>query len=756
MKTILLVTTLFLVSLSLSAQTYYWVGNSGNWSDLSHWATTSGGSTFHTDLPGAENDVIFDANSFTLPGQVVVIDLEQTYCRDLIAVEVNNSPFITSQGFYDDVNVYGDIILSSNFERYLSSVTLHNTGITNITTGEIYLGNFIQCLGGGEYHLQDSLSAGNVYVYDGEFYTNNFPVHTSQRFTAETNNNQVVYLGSSNIYTWYWDVWSEVQLDAGEATIYYGGPGNFFETFNGQGHHFHRVVFDGTVNLTGDNTFDFFEALPGATLNLAAGSTQVSQQFIFNGNGVQGISIGLSASGQQAMLQQNSGVVNGLYLTLSDNVATGGATFNASESIDLGNNSGWNITITVPQDYYWIGGTGNWTDSFNWATTSGGSTLHNNPPSAIDNVYFDSNSFAGADVLDLGNFTLNCNSLTMSDIASNVSFNQGSTGVLNVYGDLITVPNVNFSLREVRMLTSGPASIHTQNNSLGSMCILVLDGGGDYSLNSGLDVRSLEIMDGNFISNGHPITVDFEFRLAMALTGNVNLTNSFIDVRIFENSISPSQLDVTNTEFWVTSSFHGNGASYHKITCDMPEGSQTISLYYSFAVDELVVEPGSSIALQAGQTISVNQLVLNGTMAEPISIESTIAGSQGYFSKSNGTVTGTYLLITDNHAIGGATFVASESSLGSNVQGWNGLTSIDGKTQMDVFAVYPNPSRHFVFIDAQPGDELTFFTISGQQILRQQLNNTLNQISVAELPAGMYLITIENNQSIKRASLIVE
>lgn len=758
MKTTLLTATLLFIAITLSAQTYYWVGNSGNWSDLAHWATTSGGATFHNTLPGPENDVIFDANSFTMLGQVVTIDLEQTFCRDLFAAAVTNSPYITSQGFYDNINVYGDINLSSNLQRYLSVINLHNTGITNITTGEINLGGstFIQCLGGGEYHLQDSLSTGNVQVYDGAFYTNNFPVYTSQRFIAETNNNQEVYLGTSNIYTWYWDVWAEVTLDASSATIYYGSPGNFFETFSGQSHHYNKVVFSGTVNLLGNNTYDFFEALPGTTLNLSAGSTQEAGQFIFNGNGVSGISIGSSISGQQATLLQTSGVVNGQYLTLSDNNATGGATFNANESIDLGNNSGWNITITVPQDYYWIGGTGNWTDAFNWATTSGGATFHTNPPSAIDNVYFDINSFAGADVLDLGDLSLNCNSLSISNIASNVSFSQGSIGVLNVYGDLITVPNVNFNLREIRMLNSDAANIHTQNNSLGSMCVLVLDGGGDYVLASGLDVRSLEIMDGDFNSNGHPITVDFEFRLAMTLTGNVNLSNSFVDVRIFENSISPSQLNVTNTEFWVTSSFHGNGASFHKITCDMPEGSQTIALYYTFSVDELVVEPGSSVAIQAGQTITVNQLVLNGTASEPISIESTIAGSQGYFSKSSGTVTGTNLIITDNHAIGGATFIAQESFLGSNVIGWNALTFINEATQVDVFAVYPNPAREMIFVEAQPGDQLTLFNISGRQILRQQLNNTLNQISVTELPTGMYLITLENTHSIKRASLIVE
>ena len=40
-------------------------------------------------------------------------------------------------------------------------------------------------------------------------------------------------------------------------------------------------------------------------------------------------------------------------------------------------------------DYFWIGGTGNWSDITHWATTSGGNTQHNSVPSAADDVFFD-------------------------------------------------------------------------------------------------------------------------------------------------------------------------------------------------------------------------------------------------------------------------------------------------------------------------------------------------------------------------------
>ncbi|MEL7163814.1 MAG: hypothetical protein AAFN92_23855, partial [Bacteroidota bacterium] len=67
---------LFLLSFltPLVAADYFWIGGSGNWSDISHWATTSGGTTTHSQAPGADDDVFFDANSFTGPGQTVTLN----------------------------------------------------------------------------------------------------------------------------------------------------------------------------------------------------------------------------------------------------------------------------------------------------------------------------------------------------------------------------------------------------------------------------------------------------------------------------------------------------------------------------------------------------------------------------------------------------------------------------------------------------------------------------------------------------------
>ncbi len=48
-------------------------------------------------------------------------------------------------------------------------------------------------------------------------------------------------------------------------------------------------------------------------------------------------------------------------------------------------------------NYFWVGGSGTWSDFNNhWATTSGGNIFHNQVPQSTDNVYFDVNSFSSS------------------------------------------------------------------------------------------------------------------------------------------------------------------------------------------------------------------------------------------------------------------------------------------------------------------------------------------------------------------------
>ena len=59
----------------------YWVDGSGTWNDANHWSVTSGGRG-GAGVPGMNDDVVFDGNSFSVPHETVTIPSVAT-CRNM-------------------------------------------------------------------------------------------------------------------------------------------------------------------------------------------------------------------------------------------------------------------------------------------------------------------------------------------------------------------------------------------------------------------------------------------------------------------------------------------------------------------------------------------------------------------------------------------------------------------------------------------------------------------------------------------------
>jgi hypothetical protein len=92
MKKIIYSILLVSIGLQLFAADYFWVGGSGNWSDFTNrWATSSGGSVFHSQAPAAGDNVYFDQNSFPEEGGVVTIDVDAIFA-DMSWIGVLNNP----------------------------------------------------------------------------------------------------------------------------------------------------------------------------------------------------------------------------------------------------------------------------------------------------------------------------------------------------------------------------------------------------------------------------------------------------------------------------------------------------------------------------------------------------------------------------------------------------------------------------------------------------------------------------------------
>ena len=155
------------------ADDYYWVGGSGNWSDFAnHWATSSGGSSFHTITPSVGDDVIFDLNSFISSGQTVTLDITGS-CNNMDWSGTSNNPTLSFGS--NSLTIRGSLTLDPNMAvtgTGTINFTASSAGNT-ITTGGMSLTQVLDFNGTGEWILADDLSTtNNIFFTTGTLNTN--------------------------------------------------------------------------------------------------------------------------------------------------------------------------------------------------------------------------------------------------------------------------------------------------------------------------------------------------------------------------------------------------------------------------------------------------------------------------------------------------------------------------------------------------------------------------------------------------------
>lgn len=231
LKGLLVFNLLILASSHLYGANYYWVGGSGSWSDLTHWATTSGGNTYHNQVPTFQDDVFFDANSFSSTGESVNLNVSNAVCKSLIWNGVKNKPKFTSSDKSYFIRIYGDLQLDKNMDfAFDGFFTFEATSTGNkITTANFRIQKFEFKGLNGEWTLQDSLklygdvNGWGLVLYSGHFKSNN-KVLQLRSFISTGNNWRKLTLGSSKVNLvdgeggWY-AIDNNFHLDAGTSQI---------------------------------------------------------------------------------------------------------------------------------------------------------------------------------------------------------------------------------------------------------------------------------------------------------------------------------------------------------------------------------------------------------------------------------------------------------------------------------------------------------------------------------------------------------
>jgi hypothetical protein len=321
----------------------YWVGNDGTWdaSSTTHWAATSGGSG-GASVPGSADIATFDLHShgtITLSSPPTIGGLMMT---PPLLVTLNSDP----------LTIAGSVTLNSNV-LFNANITLTGTGAQTFTSGGATIAGLTINTITGTYTLQDDLvgaSTSALTLTAGTLTANGFNVSYGN-FVSTSSSTRVLNMGAG---TWtlsgsgtVWSISGSPTINASTSKILISNTSNVI--FAGGGKTYNNFEYSpssGTPSLTvtGNNTFnEFKDVFTGLhTIGFPSGGTQTFATFTVRGSdSSHTITLHSDNSGTTYTLSVASGTVHGFFLLIKDCVATGGASWIASSSIDLGNNSGW-------------------------------------------------------------------------------------------------------------------------------------------------------------------------------------------------------------------------------------------------------------------------------------------------------------------------------------------------------------------------------------------------------------------------------
>jgi hypothetical protein len=817
-----------------TSQTLYWVGGTGNWQNASNWSGTSGGSG-GACIPKLIDDVVFDANSFSAPGQTVTIlgnSDNIAYCRSMTWTGVSNSPTLagaSAQNFH----IFGSLTLSPAMNYTFSGEVNFRATTTghNITTNGKVLTGDVRFSGGGAWTLQDALSIGSntVFLQLGTLNSNNQQMNmglfnsnfsgssrtlnlgSSEIVISSTSNSAMTLHGNgmtinpgtshirftgaganmsngsggglffhdvtfgaltgsvnvSNLNGGFNDI---VFMSSGNSTISGSNTANSV-TFNGTGtintnnNNFTTVVFEGqgTINgngtyghvtmkgngaITGNNTIGTLVFTQGKQYTLTNARTQtITNNLIANGTDTEQIIIQTTSVGNQSTISKASGTVTVEYVSLRDNNATGGASFIANNSLDLGNNTGWTINAPGGEDYYWVGGTGSWNDAAKWSLSSGGAGGAG-IPTLIDNVFFDANSFGapGQTVTIIGDASNNARVLNMNwtGVTNNPTLAGASSQTLRIHGSLTLSANMTYNFQ---------GEVHFESTETGQTVAtagIVLDkanmhfngAGGVWTLQDDLNIgaRTLHLVRGTLNTNNQNMTMGIFNSNYSGNSRTLNLCSSEIVISSTSNSaMTFNGNGMTLNAGTSLIRFTGNGPGmnnpsggglfFHNVVFEGPTGSVSVS-NLNGGFNNLEFMSSGSNSISGSNTANLVVFNGNGTISSNNNgFATVIFGSQGTINgngtyghitmNGNGSLSGngTYGHITMN----GNGSISGNNTIGTLVfTAGNQYTLTSTRTQIITSDLIANgtETQQIIIQSSSVGNPSTFSKASGTVTLQ--------------------------------------
>ena len=440
----------------------------------------------------------------------------------------------------------------------------------------------------------------------------------------------------------------------------------------------------GSVNIAGNLTLD-----PGGTYTTVGTIFQASGTITSNGKTLS--SAAFTGSGATYTLADamtlgttsTATLTNGTLNLAGFNLSTGNFSSSGSSTRAIAFGTG-NIALTSTTASTTVLGM---SDATNFTWTGVGAFTRNQAATATV-------SFGG-----LGGSTSNAPNLLVNAGASTLTINNSWFKNLIFTGSTCTV-SVTTLLRMAGDLTLDPGGTYTAVNPSFQASGTITSNGKTLSdiqiSGSGTTVTladalssagSLSLTSGTFTAANFNVTTD-SFVSSNSNTRTLNMgsgtwTLSGSGASVWSTAtttglaLNPSTSTVSMTSA-SAKTFAGGGLTYYNLN-QGGTGALTISGSNTFNNITNTTQP-ATVTFTAGTTQTVSNFGLSGTFGNLVAINSSTPGAQFTLSDSSGTISPTYLSITDSYATGGATWDATGAGNvdGGNNTGWIGFASGGG------------------------------------------------------------------------------
>jgi hypothetical protein len=294
-----------------------------------------------------------------------------------------------------------------------------------------------------------------------------------------------------------------------------------------------------------------------------------------------------------------SGATTLTYVDFQDITATA---WTGTSLGDCGGNSG--ITLDTPTTRYWVAGTGSWSDTAHWATSTGG-TPGATVPLPQDTVRMDANSFTAGSSTPTVNMPRACKDWNYTGATNSPLY--ASSVAFATYGSFTGCAGLTRTGANVHTF-AGRATHTIASVGFNNWYLVTFAGpGGTYTIQDAFQCSMLTLNNGTFDANGFSTTIA-SVVLNSSATCVLNMGSG--SWGLWANSgvwsatgtgltlnASTSTIVIHDTSS-ATKTFAGGGKTYNNLTLAAPGGTTTaLTITGANTFNTLTVPSGTTLTL---------------------------------------------------------------------------------------------------------------------------------------------------------------